>query len=552
MKKYINRLLTATALSGLCLYSATSISNEFRIDDFRFAMGDPTFSSWGGAGGAIPNGSGPYGTLVEGTYQGTNTTNVLVDFNFFNAPVNVYTRATNQGSTNTAADTITGGPAPTINLTTSTADLSSWFATWNGTEFNQGNNSNDAACTGHPAYSSLSPTARVTDNLDGTFTINWSSCISTAPFAGQIGFWRLSVTCTVGCPPSTLGAADPLEATQGANVTRTVTQGAGNVVITSSFGAAPAGFGGVWTNSGTVTDIDADFGTFTFDSSAVTPGVYKFTYTYQNNTTTPPTKGTGSILLKVVASASVDVLDTDNDGIINEEDDSALTENQLQGEAGNSQTYVMQSSEGKLVLGQTAFCSENNAARVSMSDITTYSGDVCSATSNTDDSLIKDVGVGGFYDFEVHDLVLGSAVNIVIPLTAPIPANATYRKYTADSGWELFAVGNGDALASAPATSAGICPASTSSAYISGLNQGDTCLRLTITDGGLNDADSSANGIIKDPGGIAQIESGVDATLRGNGCSMTANANARDHAEWLLVAGFIALLGWFKLSRRKA
>lgn len=551
MKKYINKLLAATALSGLCLYSSASMSEDFRIDDFRFAMNDPSFSTWNGAGGAQPVGNGPYGTLIEGTYQGTNATNVLVDFVFFGNPVHVYTSDTNQGSANSAAGSISGGPVPTIDLATSTADLSSWFAEWNGTEFNQGNNSNFAACSGNSLAGDLSPTATVTDNLDGTYAINWNSCITGGAFNSQIGYWRLNVTCTT-CPPSILGAADSLIATQGANVTRTVIQGAGNVVITSSFGAAPTGFGGAWTNSGTITDIDGDFGTFTFDPSAVDPGLYKFTYTYQNNTTTPTTKGTGSILLKVVASASVDVLDTDNDGIINEVDDSALTATQLQGETGNSQTYVMQSSVGNLVLGQVAFCSDNNAARVSMADIADYSGDLCTATSNTDDALIKNVGEGGFYDFEVHSLDLGSSADIVIPLTAPIPANATYRKYTATSGWELFAVGNGDALASAPATSTGICPASTSSTYVTGLNQGDTCLRLTITDGGLNDADSSANGIIKDPGGIAQIESGVDATLRGNGCSMTTHAKAKDHAEWFLVAGFIALLGWFKLSRRKA
>ncbi len=544
-----NILLSILVLLGA--YSFNVAAESFRIDDMRFSMQGPSFSEWNGTPtDPSPYGEYPAGTLVEGTYQGSNSTNELVRFTFFGPNVYVYTAATNHGAPNTDAGTITGGPEPTIDLTTLTADLSSWFATWNGTEFNQGNNSNFAACAVNSAYSNLSPIAAVTDNLDGTYVIEWNSCITGGAFNGQIGYWRLYVTCTT-CPESTLGAADSLTATQGGNTTRTVIHGAGNVTVTSSFGVSPTGFGGSWTNTGSITDTDGDIGSFTFDPDAVTPGLYKFTYNYQDNTTTPATKGTGSIVIKVVASATVDVLDDDNDGISNVNDNSALNAMQLQAELGNSTAYVLQSDKGRLTLGQTAFCA-GTGARITMDDITNYGSSTCTAVTNSDDSIIKSVGVGGFYDFEVHDLSLGATAQMVVPLTSPIPANATYRKYKGASGWEIFTVNNENYLASAPSTSPGVCPGIGDAAYTTGLNQGDDCLLITIKDGGPNDTDNSANGIIKDPGGIAQIESGVDARLRGNGCSMTANANARDHAEWLLVAGFIALLGWFKMSRRKA
>ena len=80
-----------------------------------------------------------------------------------------------------------------------------------------------------------------------------------------------------------------------------------------------------------------------------------------------------------------------------------------------------------------------------------------------------------------------------------------------------------------------------------GLTTGDRCLLLTITDNGPNDTDPTV-GTIADPGGLAEITlvSGSD------GCSMTGNnSKATDHADWLLLAGFMAMLGWFGMKKRR-
>jgi hypothetical protein len=76
-----------------------------------------------------------------------------------------------------------------------------------------------------------------------------------------------------------------------------------------------------------------------------------------------------------------------------------------------------------------------------------------------------------------------------------------YRKH-ASGLWHDFSVARGDAIASARGAD-GVCPPPGSDAYRPGLAAGDGCVQLTLTDGGPNDADGSANGVIRDPGGLA-------------------------------------------------
>ena len=124
------------------------------------------------------------------------------------------------------------------------------------------------------------------------------------------------------------------------------------------------------------------------------------------------------------------------------------------------------------------------------------------------------------FDFEVHDLpILGAQVQVVIPLAAEIPNDPQYRKYFATAladfvgrqGWVDFdtttasATGVVDGLASTTQLAAGICPdASDPSWSQSGLAPGTTCLRLSIRDGGPNDADGRVNGAIADPGALGE------------------------------------------------
>jgi hypothetical protein len=104
-------------------------------------------------------------------------------------------------------------------------------------------------------------------------------------------------------------------------------------------------------------------------------------------------------------------------------------------------------------------------------------------------------------DFEVLGVEPGATASIVIPLRHPIPADASYRKFDG-ADWQDFVVDGNNSLASADGT-AGACAAPGAGAYTPGLNVGHGCIQLTIEDGGPNDSDGMANGIIRDPGGLA-------------------------------------------------
>lgn len=127
------------------------------------------------------------------------------------------------------------------------------------------------------------------------------------------------------------------------------------------------------------------------------------------------------------------------------------------------------------------------------------------------------VNSGGYFDFVVGDLPrAGDSVSVVIPQRAAIPAQPVYRKYDpATNSWRTFFEDNDNRLASAPG-SEGFCPPTASSEYRDGLHPGDWCVRLTIKDGGVNDADGAVNGSVSDPSGVGVL-SNVQVTGQSSG-----------------------------------
>jgi hypothetical protein len=108
-----------------------------------------------------------------------------------------------------------------------------------------------------------------------------------------------------------------------------------------------------------------------------------------------------------------------------------------------------------------------------------------------------------YYDFEISDILpIGNSVDIVLPLQDNIPEFAVYRKYSDEQGWQDFVEDADNSVASTGSVN-DVCPAPDSNVYTAGLTEGDNCVRLTIKDGGPNDADGLENGTIDDPGGIA-------------------------------------------------
>ena len=102
---------------------------------------------------------------------------------------------------------------------------------------------------------------------------------------------------------------------------------------------------------------------------------------------------------------------------------------------------------------------------------------------------------------------------------------------------------------------AGSCPSAADSSWTADLTEGDFCLKLTIVDGGANDADGIANGTIVDPVGIAGASTNVfvapgttkDPNVGGGSCSLNTTApQAKLTADWWLLGGFITLLAWVR------
>jgi hypothetical protein len=142
---------------------------------------------------------GPNTNLVGGYIGGgvdspAADPNAPVSFSFFGAPVNTYTNSSNYATANNAAGSQLGGPVPTGTVDavagTMTLNLSSWFADWNGTSFNQG-----SAATG-------------TWNAGtGAYNISWSKLITGGSFNGKTGDWTAQ-----GIAVATAPAAVPLPA----------------------------------------------------------------------------------------------------------------------------------------------------------------------------------------------------------------------------------------------------------------------------------------------------------------------------------------------------
>ena len=111
--------------------------------------------------------------------QTTVGANSIGSFIFGSPPVYVNTFT---AASSTQAGVAGGGPAPSCDATGGvlTCDMSSFFANWNGTDFNQGH----------------AGTIGTTDGM-GNFTIAWTQTIVGGPFNGQTGSWNFAGTYTV-------------------------------------------------------------------------------------------------------------------------------------------------------------------------------------------------------------------------------------------------------------------------------------------------------------------------------------------------------------------
>ena len=236
--------------------------------------------------------------------------------------------------------------------------------------------------------------------------------------------------------------------------------------------------------------------------------------------------------------------DDDNDGIPNYLDAIDEQAEMLQMRSGEAGKWVLATQSGlSLRLGNSAQLSGLYAAGITSLELEKFAG-LGRVTAPAETKDTHHTAIGGYIDFTIHGLSTpGQSVKLVIPLLSPVPDQAVYRKYSADTGWSTFVENAENQLSSAPGAD-GICPAPGSSEYLPGLEPGDYCVQMLIQDGGPNDNDQLTNGVITDPGGVA-VASAPAATTPPVSTGTTSSGGGGGAIDVLLLLNMLMLLSLY-------
>lgn len=197
-KTALSMAVGVALLAGIGAAKADTITS-LTVTGGDFAMGSP------GVGACANGGFGNFQCLTAGsnptiTGGAMSSPSSITAFNFFNAPVTTFLApsATGAANANDWGSGFTGG----VNAGTIALNLGGFYAQWNGTNFLQGTDS--AGTNGTSTNASGTVSGCVTSGLSTTcaFDVSWHSYITTAPFAGQTGYWHLtgSVTSVAAVP----------------------------------------------------------------------------------------------------------------------------------------------------------------------------------------------------------------------------------------------------------------------------------------------------------------------------------------------------------------
>jgi len=408
-----------------------------------------------------------------------------------------------------------------------------------------GNNSTDQGAKGQ--IFSLASIDSDHDGLPG-------QPMADGPFAGFNANFNIKMTPLFALPNVVAGAA------QGANdPTSVVVSTTDAVTVTATVNPDVNGaytYAGPFTYDWSGSDASlisansngTSSATFVFDPSGLADGAV--TAVVKVTDSASKLASTVRVPLRVVSGVALtdpSVMDSDGDGIPDSQD-SIATPTVLQAQSGNGSSFLLESSAGMLTLGDFA---ATKGAQTGQYQVGITAADI----------PVTDVGVagsciGGCFSFDVRNLTAGSAVDVVLPLSTPIPANAGLRKFV-NNTWRSFDTGGGNAIMSAAGTP-GVCP-SPAGAWTDGLTEGDNCVKLTIVDGGPNDADGVANGTVEDPSGVSGASTAsvvIPPDVRSastGGCSLENDATPPSkRADWWLVGGLMGWLGYASRRRSKA
>ena len=434
----------------------------------------------------------------------------------------------------------------------------------------------------------------LSDNGDNTFNykMSWTHRITLTEdpknsFVGFTSRWSTEGVVTVDPAPFVVNATPEITSTSvqqgGRSPTFTIVANGG--LVTANVSAVDSDAGDTlsydWSqNSVQASDGVTDQTAFTFDPVALTAGPLALKVIVTDDNASSPLSAEAEIILNVIVAAPVlststdsdadgisDAVegfgDTDNDGISDYQDpvDGTIDPGRNRVDFRNPSLGDIVASTGRLRVGSVAAAKADGTFIVTEGDIQQHGGPGAKPTSNFHDRLkdVQDIGPipNGIRDFIVENVPVGDLVQIVIPQSQPLPVLPLYRKYKPDGGWRFFARVSGNAYGSAKKVS-GVCPGPGDAAYDSPVDangdtimvEGDDCIRLTILDGGTNDADGLRNGVIVDPGtpsangSVSGAVSSNENPFGGGGCVLKLTSEGAGlRGDWWILLLAISMLG---------
>ncbi|ABL99309.1 AAA ATPase containing von Willebrand factor type A (vWA) domain [Shewanella amazonensis SB2B] len=265
-------------------------------------------------------------------------------------------------------------------------------------------------------------------------------------------------------------------------------------------------------------NIAEDGLSMTFDPSELSSGRYAVDITVTETNTAELFSTKRRIRFKVDALPDLSsTLDSDGDGMVDSlegygDSDGDGIANYLDNDVDgsrlpvNDETDAMQTTAGvQLALGNiTSAIITGSGAGMTMDYLAEAVANDSGAADSSDSHFNQ---VSAVLDFTLSGQIQpGQSVAVVFPMPrgTALPEDAVYRKYNAIQGWYDFVEDANNSISSAPLLD-GACPVVDAASYEPGLVAGYQCVQLLLQDGGPNDADGAANGVIEDPGVIAVL-----------------------------------------------
>lgn len=341
--------------------------------------------------------------------------------------------------------------------------------------------------------------------LDRTLVLTLSGVSGDAVLADP-GQRRHSIRITTAAAPPDA----QLQVSQ-AGAKRQVVYAGDGVVTLTALVSDPNGAGtascGLWQSSALGLSGSAPC-VVTFDPSTVAPGLYTVTVSVSDGSFSVDRSVVVSLLAGSAPALSGS--DSDGDGIANNVEDT-VDENgnglldyldvtdisspdtiPLNLLGGSLPLMAVADSGLHLIAGRYAIAAQS----VTQSGIQVFESQVAVGATPVIDA--DHAAIGAIVDFEVRGLTdLDRVAHVVLPLPVVLLPGVTWRELSGAGAWASFSANGGDAIASAPRTADGQCPPPQGASYVPGLVAGNSCVQLTLTDGGPNDADGLADGTVR-------------------------------------------------------